>query len=205
MRFSKDPPDDFENMSFADIAKQHFADPHRYSDEDFAEARKNLKIIEERNRTDIKENSLQLDKHIVWLSGGALVLVANISFSAKFTDMTWNTLLVIAFSAFGISIIAVVTSYRKTLQSLVCIPDAQAASSRIEEHFRDLRNVDEQTAEDEKQKIRYKFENDFDEFKGSIRKGRSIEKWVPILNNIAYWGFLGGMITLLLFGIANLL
>lgn len=205
MRFGKNPPDDLEKMTFAGIARQHFNDPNRYTNEDFAEAKQNLKLIDERTYSAIKESSMQLDKHLVWLSGGALVLVANMLQSNHCSIPKNGWLLVLSFIVFGTSIIAIVTSYRKTVQSLSHIPKAQLASSKIEELMRDMKKINEKTPEAEKEAMRQKFESYFDDFKKNVAEGRSIEKWIPICNNIAYWSFVLGMTELFVFGLLNII
>lgn len=186
MRFDKKTQDDLESAISAS-----------YSDEDYAKAKQTLKTIVEQQRTDTKDNSLQIDKHLVWFSGGALALLTNIFLSNKVMAMEWRELLVISFIAFGTSILFVVTSYRKALKSLNCSLPALVACEYILEYQSNSESELKKQPE-ERKRHRTNYEN-------SIAKAILIAKWVPFCNGIAYWGFIVGMVAFLGFGFINIL
>jgi|SRR3989344_8803775 len=205
MKFRKEIPKDLENKTFKSIVQGFIDHPDRYTDEDIAEAQKNLQKIEEVNQEDIRLNSIELDKHLIWLSGGALVLVTNIFLSEQLSTLRCLFFLVASFFSFGVSVMAVITSYRQALKSLTKIPKSKEASDLINEEFKNLKGEDiMKMNEEEKNIIRNRFEQHFSDFKSLVIQGQLEGQWVPFFNEVAYWGFIIGLGCLLVFGVINI-
>ncbi len=201
MGFSKKPDKTFSNSSFKDIVDKHLNHPGRYSKEDYVKAEKNLERIKERNANDIRESAKELDKHLIWASGGALVLASNVLLSDKLPHLHYLWLLTVAFVTFGISLIGVVISYKTILKSLMGIPRAQLASDAISEHMRDVK---ENMSKEERIMIKTAIDSAYEEFKVQVIKGQKMEKWTGFFNSVAFWFFIFGMVCFLSFGGLNI-
>jgi len=141
-----------------------------------------------------EKNAEQLDKHMIWVSGGALALISTIFVSDSFIAICLTNYLIVPLLGFGICILSVISSYRAVAKVLNSMPRVNEIIPKLLQFMSSVKE------EDDMEKAWEIAERQWKRLTRTVKWGLRFVIATRLLNSLAYITFMAGMISFLIFG-----